>query len=260
MPATDDRVVLCYHAVSEDWPATLSVDPASFEAHLEYLVSRGYRGITFSEAVGAESAGKSVAVTFDDGYRSVVEIARPIMERLGLPGTVFVVTDWMGRGPMSWPGVDHWVGGPHERELTPMSWQQARSLVDSGWEIGSHTSSHPHLTRLGDTELAEELSGSRAVCERELGVPCRSLAFPYGDRDARVVAATGAAGYSAGASLPAGNPAPDPLDWPRVGVYNGDGGVTFRLKVSPAVRRLRGSRAWGPMTKVARVLRLRSRA
>jgi len=255
----DDLVVLGYHALSDDWPAALSVTPAQFASQLEHLVRRGYVGVTFSEAVLGSASGKRVVVTFDDGYRSVVERARPIMERLRVPGTLFVVTDWIGRGPMRWPGIDRWIGGEHEHELVPMSWQEARSLRDAGWEIGSHTKSHPYLTQLDDRRLADELAASRSACERELGARCASLSYPYGDHDARVIAAAAAAGYATAAALPAGNPAPEPLAWPRVGVYHSDGGLSFRLKVSPAIRRLRRTRAWGPAMSVVQAMRRRSK-
>src|SRR4051794_10014240 len=107
-----DVLVLCYHAVSPDWPAHLSVTPEHFEEQLELLVRRGYRGATFLEAITAPPARRTVAITFDDAYRSVLELALPIMRRLGLPGSIYVPTDWPGRpGPMRWEGIDHWVGG-----------------------------------------------------------------------------------------------------------------------------------------------------
>ena len=81
-----DTIVLCYHAVSERWPAPLSVTPQAFERQLELLVRRGYEGATFRDAVLGAHAGKTVVVTFDDAYLSVLELARPILDRLGLPG------------------------------------------------------------------------------------------------------------------------------------------------------------------------------
>jgi peptidoglycan/xylan/chitin deacetylase (PgdA/CDA1 family) len=229
------------------------VTPEQLTDQLRYLVDRGYSGVTFSEAVRGEAAGKIVAVTFDDGYRSVFELARPILEQFGMRGTVFMTTDFVGRqGPMAWPGIDEWIGGEHERELAPMSWEQARSLAEAGWEIGSHTKSHPRLSRVSDDQLEDELAGSRRECERMLDIGCRSIAFPYGDHDARVVAAAAAAGYSAAATLPSGNPAPSPLSWPRIGIYDVDGQWSFHAKVSPTVRRLRRSRAWAPLMRALR--------
>jgi peptidoglycan/xylan/chitin deacetylase (PgdA/CDA1 family) len=234
-----DVLVLCYHAFSERWPAPLAVSPASLRAQLELLVERGYRGATFSEAVVSPSKGRTLAVTFDDAFLSVREHAEPVLSSLGLPGTVFVVTDFAeSGGALSWPGIDHWHGGLHEGELGGLTWEQLRDLDRRGWEIGSHTCSHPHLTRLDDHTLSRELLASREACEHALGGRCTSLAYPYGDVDERVVAAAGAAGYVTGAALPRWAGKPSPLAFPRVGVYNSDSRRRFRLKVSPAVRSL----------------------
>lgn len=239
-----DVLVLSYHAVSPTWPAALSVTPAQLESQLGLLVARGYRGCTFSEAVHGAHEGRVVAVTFDDAYRSVLDRARPILASLGLPGTVFVPTDFPDAGPMAWPGIDHWLGGPHERELVPLSWAELRVLAEEGWEIGSHTCSHPYLTSLGDAELERELAESRRRVEQELGGSCTSLAYPYGDHDARVLAAAAATGYRAACTVPRRLTPPEPLAWPRVGVYHGNGRIAYRAKVSPPLRRLRRTRGW----------------
>ena len=240
-----DVLVLCYHAVSERWEADLSITPRTLEDQLGLLVSRGYRGATFTNAVTRPPSGRVLAVTFDDAYRSVLELGFPILRRLGLPGSVFVPTDFAGsERPMSWPGIEQWTGGPFERELVPVSWEELGRLAGEGWEIGSHTRSHPHLTQLDDRSLDAELRGSREACEARLGGPCESLAYPYGDHDGRVVEAAGAAGYRAAGTLPTRFTARQALSWPRVGVYFGDEGMRFRLKVSRLGRGLRASRAW----------------
>lgn len=232
---------LCYHAVSPDWPAALSATPANLERQVTYLLERGYQPATFTESVQA-GGEKTMSITFDDSYRSVIELGLPILQRLGVPATVFVPTRWLGaEEPMSWPGVDRWLGGEHERELMPMSADELKRLIDAGWEIGSHTVSHPRLTEIDDERLRQELEESRSVCEGQLGVPCTSLAYPYGDHDERVVAATARAGYLAACTLP--SPIVDiaALRWPRIGVYHDDDFLRFRAKVSPAVQSLRAS-------------------
>lgn len=237
-----DVLVLGYHAVSRDWPSDISVTPDALEQQLTDLVRRGYRGARFHEATTAPPTSKTVVVTFDDAYRSVLELALPILDRLGLPGTVFVPTRFAsGRMAASWPGVDVHLQGPHEHELAVMSWEELGSLATLGWEIGSHTRSHPLLTRLDDEHLIEELAGSRADCEHGLGARCHSVAYPYGDTDARVMAATRAAGYTSAAGLPRFHRLHRPavLDWPRIGIFHEDGAARFRLKVSPTGRRLR---------------------
>ena len=88
-----DTLVLCYHGISERWPSDeLAVSPATLGRQVELLLERGYRGVTFADAVRG-SAGKLMAVTFDDAFHSVLALARPILDRLGVPGTVFVPTE-----------------------------------------------------------------------------------------------------------------------------------------------------------------------
>jgi peptidoglycan/xylan/chitin deacetylase (PgdA/CDA1 family) len=235
-------LVLCYHAVSDSWPADLAIRPTQLEGQLRAVLEHGYRGVTFHQAVHAPPASKVVAVTFDDAYRSVIELGLPVLSRLGLPGTVFVPTGFAGSAePMSWPGIDIWLGGPYEAELTAMSWSELATLKAAGWEIGSHTHTHPRLVDLDDADLADELVRSRVECESRLGEPCRSLAYPYGIADDRVVRAAGQAGYSAAGTLPDSLHSASPLRWPRVGVYRADNGLRFRVKTSPRMLRIRAN-------------------
>ena len=236
-----DVLVLCYHALSPTWDAALSTTPERFERQLALLHARGYRGATFTDAVLGRVGGRVVAVTFDDAYRSVLELARPMLDELNMPATVFAPTDFIdAEAPPSWAGVDHWHGGEHARELTPMSWSELRLLAGAGWEIGSHTCSHPHLTTLDDRALAEELERSMDACRRGAQSECSSLAYPYGDVDGRVVAATARAGYRAAAALPEGWLGKrSAMAWPRIGIYHVDGGLRYRLKISPAILRVR---------------------
>ncbi len=235
-----DTLVLCYHAVSPTWDAALSTTPELLRSHLELLRDQGYRGVTFTEAVSAPHRGKRVAVTFDDAFTSVPALGKPILDELGWPGTMFAVSDHVRDGwPLAWEGTQRWLATPHEHELAGMGVGELKLLLEAGWEVGSHTSTHPFLTRLDDAELAEELQQSRAWLAEALDHPCDSIAYPYGDHDARVIAATRAAGYRHACTLPARWPKPEPLAWPRVGVYHADDLRRYRVKTSPAVRRAR---------------------
>jgi peptidoglycan/xylan/chitin deacetylase (PgdA/CDA1 family) len=239
-------LVLCYHAVSEEFPASLAVSPDSLRDQLGILVRRGYRGATFSSSISEPHDGKTLAVTFDDAYRSVIEQALPILAEFGLPGTVFAPTAFIGaERPMRWPGIDRWHETAHEAELIPSSWPELRLLVDAGWEVGSHTRTHPSLPDLTDRDLLTELRESRRECEERLGVPCRSIAYPYGAVNGRVAEAVADAGYSFAAELPGSfRTPPEPLRWPRVGVYHRDRRWRFLLKTAGFTRTLRRTAAW----------------
>jgi peptidoglycan/xylan/chitin deacetylase (PgdA/CDA1 family) len=230
-------LVLCYHAVSDEWPSSLAVRPRQLRAHVAHMLGRGYRPATFSAAV---SGPGMFAVTFDDAFASVGSLALPVLRALGVPGTIFVPTAFPdSHGPLMWPGLEQWSDGPHAGELRCLGWDELAALADQGWEIGSHTVTHPRLTRLDDARLDVELRESKQTLETRLGRPCSSIAYPYGDEDARVVAAAARAGYAAAGALPDHPHRDELLRWPRVGAYRRDDLRRLATKTSPALRRVR---------------------
>jgi peptidoglycan/xylan/chitin deacetylase (PgdA/CDA1 family) len=114
--------------------------------------------------------------TFDDGHVSNYECAIPILSSFGLSSIFFVTVNWIGTAKY-------------------LTWQQVRTIQSQGHEIGSHTLSHPMLTRCSDVELENEILGSKSLLENQLGVPTRSISFPGGRYDRRVVEACQKAGY-----------------------------------------------------------------
>lgn len=244
-----DTMVLCYHAVSETWTASQSLPEAALLAQVDLLLDRGYRPVSFTEAATTTSRERRVAVTFDDGYVSVLRAAELLADR-GVTGTLFVPTDLLGTRA-AWAGIED---DTADAELMP--WDDVRRLADAGWEIGSHTRRHVHLTRCSEEELADELAVSRAEVTAQVGRPCTSIAYPFGDVDARVLRGVADAGYVAGGALPVRTTAPDALSWPRIGVYHRDADHPwhFRLKVSPGMRALRRSPAWSAYGRTRRAL------
>jgi peptidoglycan/xylan/chitin deacetylase (PgdA/CDA1 family) len=241
----NDVVVLCYHAVSPTWQAALAVTPDALERQLSMFVERGYQGATFTDAVLRPPHRRTLAVTFDDGFLSVLERARPVLTRLGLVGTVFIPTAFMNRRqPLVWNGTGRWAGTPFADELEGMDWDDLRSLDALGWEVGSHTCTHPRLTQLDHDAAYTQLLESRLECARRLGAPCTAVAYPYGDVDQRVADAASEAGYAAAARLSSSLMPRGPLQWPRVGIYHSDAQWRFRLKASAATRRIRATRLW----------------
>lgn len=227
-------VVLCYHAVSEDWPHGLSTGLATLEEQLTGLLRRGFRPVAAPDVL--RSSDKVLHVTFDDAFRSV-ERALPVLERLELPATVFACSGFADGGrALDVPELAA-EAESYPDDLATMDWDALRSLVERGVEVGSHTVSHPHLPRLTDIELQRELRESRERIAHELGRPCRYLAYPFGDEDARVRHAASAAGYDAAFALPGREDTIDRYALPRVGVYRGDTATRLRLKTTAGFRR-----------------------
>lgn len=237
--------MLCYHAVSPTWETPLAVTPEAFDGQLTMLVKRGFKGAKFTDAVLHPPHRRTLAVTFDDAYLSVLARAGPTLSRLGLVATVFVPTAFMDtRRMLLWNGLDHWADTPFADELQGMCWDDLRSLLALGWEVGSHTRTHPRLSELDEEAALVQLVESRLECERRLGAPCTSIAYPYGNADERTIAAAAKAGYVAGAWLSSSLARDGSLRWPRIGVYRGDGPWRFRAKLNAAGRRIRANRRW----------------
>jgi peptidoglycan/xylan/chitin deacetylase (PgdA/CDA1 family) len=209
-------LIVCYHAVTERWEHELALPAAVIVEHVKRLLSRGYRPATAQEAVaGAEQA---LHVTFDDAFTSVLEVL-PDLERLGVLVTVFACSDYARDGrPLGVPELARDAAELPD-ELATMDWDTLRAVAERGFEIGSHTRTHPHLTRLSDHELELEVRESRTRVEDELGRPCRFFAYPYGEHDARVRAAARAAGYEAAFAVEADDRNIDAFALPRAALY-----------------------------------------
>ncbi len=203
--ADDHAVILIYHHVAEDTPASTSVTPARFAAQLEWLADHDYRVLPLPEVLDALAERRalppnSVALTFDDAYLSVYNIARPMLEARGWPYSVFVSTEFIDKGYGNY-----------------VSWPQLRRMAEQGATIGNHGVRHQSaLTRLRGESKADWLERFRLDAlqaqERisaETGQVPQIYAWPYGEYNAEVEAViaelgwyglgqqSGAAGYDA---------------------------------------------------------------
>ena len=229
-------LVLCYHAVVEGEPQRLAVRRESLESQLRSLLRRGYRPVTATDSV--ERRGRLLHVTFDDAYRSVVDVL-PLLAGLGVPVTIFACTRYARDGrPFDVSELREDIAA-RPAAFATMDWEALRAAAANSVEIGSHTVSHPHLPRLSDAELDRELSESKAELEDELGARCRHLAYPYGEEDDRVRAAARRTGYDAAFAVDPGRGRSDRFALPRLAVYRHDTTVGFRLRTSPPLRGLR---------------------
>lgn len=218
-------VVLYYHAVRPELRA-------SFGKQLDALLRWGQPWNLDGEL--ASSGGLHFAVTFDDGYISVLENAVPELQARAVPYTLFIPTG-------SWGGRPSWVKNPQhpfwrERVVTPD--ELSKAAQDSLSSIGSHTVSHPRLSRLDDRTLDAELRNSKAELERILGHTVDILSFPHGDYDERVASQARSAGYrrllTVKPALVLGENEGSPMG--RVAVEPDDGGLEFYLKAHGAYR------------------------
>jgi peptidoglycan/xylan/chitin deacetylase (PgdA/CDA1 family) len=244
-----DVVALGYHGVSDAWPSPMAVTTTQLRHQVARLMARGYRPVTVADAVRAPDGERLLVITFDDALASVHRVALPILDALGAVATVYAPSVPILTGePMRWPEVSRHLEGEHAAELDGMSLAQLRDVLERGWEVGSHTRTHPWLPRLDAAQLADELQRSRAELREALDIACDGLAYPFGAHDDRVVAAAARAGYTSAVTLPrrtprwaTGDGTDGHLRLSRIGVYRADGRVRFATKVARPTRRMRGT-------------------
>jgi peptidoglycan/xylan/chitin deacetylase (PgdA/CDA1 family) len=164
------------------------------------LASSGYRSPTLTEAARALSAGdgsldRAAVITFDDGYANFLDEALPILNEFQLKATVFVVAREVG-------GESRWDAGTHS---PLMGWSDLDRLRNEGFEIGSHTLTHPWLTRIAPAAARDEVLRSRGEVEGKLGAAVTTFAYPYGDLNPEVERMVEESGYEAACSIVRGN-------------------------------------------------------
>ena len=204
---TSAIVVLMYHRVGQAhnaWERKYCIAPEAFAAHMAALKAQGLRAVSIEHFAawlvgGAALPAGSILITFDDGFRGVREHALPIMERLGWPFTVFLVSELIGRD-------DIWTRDANPAGVTYplLDAEEILDMQQRGVSFQSHTRSHASLPLLDDAALADQLAGSRAQLAQLLGRDVPYLAYPFGHLDRRVETAARAAGYRAAFSTQPG--------------------------------------------------------
>jgi peptidoglycan/xylan/chitin deacetylase (PgdA/CDA1 family) len=235
-------VFLCYHSVAETGPRYLTVKPELFERQLDRYVARGFvsGGIDELRAVAAgRGDGANVFLTFDDGFADNCETALPLLRERAMKAFVFILPPLVDAGaPLLWPEVaDEAAASP--QTMRSVTWEQVEEMKEGGFEIGSHGLRHASLPTLSDEELREELWDSRQQIIDRLG-SCDTLAYPFGDWDARVATAAAECGYKLAFTQPTkiGQRRATPLTIPRVNVDYRDEDRRLDVKLSPNGRRL----------------------
>jgi len=177
----NSAVIVAFHRVQEtDSTDSLSIDTVAFERHCRFY-RRHFRVVPLRELVhriaNGEPINRHLSITFDDGYRDNYEKARPILEKLSLPATFFVVSEWIETDVVPWWDRARDVRHPW------MTWDEVRTLHRRGFEIGAHTGSHVDLGKVSPEEARDDVLGGRLVLERQLAARVDSFAYPYGGRN-----------------------------------------------------------------------------
>ena len=176
--------ILAFHKIGEPspggWETWYYTSALEFIAYLNYLRDHAWevidaaalmRGLSDPEGLPHRAA----VVTFDDGYRSVLTVAAPLLVQFGYPAVVFVPTEYVGQGSHSFDA------NSREPDEPLCTWAELRSLERYGVAVQSHGVSHRAFSELTRTQQVAEVRESKAILESQLQKPVELFAFPYGD-------------------------------------------------------------------------------
>jgi len=235
--------VLMYHRVVEDPPLGsrhgIWVTARQFESQLRSLKERGFSAITLREYRScmrgdASWPRKPILLTFDDGYEDNYTVAFPLLQRYNCSAVVFLVADFSQR-------TNFW---DNDEPVAPLlSCRQIQEMERGGVEFGSHTLTHPHLSRVSSKEVFEEMASSKKAVEDLTGREVLSMAYPYGDVNGDVKTILKETGYGFGVATDSG-----PLSLPedlseirRIQVFPGTDRFGFWRKTNPWYPRYRSA-------------------
>jgi len=208
-PYTGPVPILVYHALgnpppTEPYPG-LYVPFAEFRAEMRWLHDQGYQAVTLDEVMNAWYHGgtlpaKPIVITFDNGYPEQATFAPSVLS------------------PYGWPAVLNEITANHLTDA------RLRSLLVIGWEIDSHSVSHPDLTTASPAELHYQVFASRRFLQQTFGIPVNSFCYPSNRYNAAVIAAVRAAGYtSAQTENPGYATRSNPYELNRFEIEGGEG-------------------------------------
>lgn len=173
--------VLMYHYIRDynnpkDKVGTnLSVSLEKFEEQLKWLKDHNYQTVDFDDlndfdqkTLTQTSYSKLIILTFDDGYLDTYTDAFPLLKKYGFTATFYIITNKVG-------------------EDNYMNWQQILDLKNAGMNIGSHTLSHPDLSKASDNRMEKEISESKKILEEKIGVTISDFCYPSGKYDNRTI-------------------------------------------------------------------------
>jgi peptidoglycan/xylan/chitin deacetylase (PgdA/CDA1 family) len=159
--------ILCYHSVGQTEWGVNDVSPAHFRRHIEMALNAGFKFAPASEIAAGKGDAKTLAITFDDGLKSVLTNAAPILKEYGLPWSFFPVSEWSD-------SRFEWCKG------VVLTWKEIEVLLGQGAELGSHSATHPDFSMIQPQQIVDELGASRDLIERRLGFAPKTFAIPFG--------------------------------------------------------------------------------
>ena len=227
--------ILTYHQIAEAPPKgapyrSLYVAPQDFSRQMALLALLGYRGLSMGDLqpyLRGEQHGKVVGITFDDGYVNNLVHALPVLQRHGFTSTCYAVSQLLGK-------TNAWDIPTGIAQVPLMTAAQLQQWVAGGQQVGAHTRNHVHLPDISAEECAVEIGLGRHELEASAESRVAHFCYPYGDFNAEIQVAVGAAGFESATTTRRGRcqTGDAMLELPRVPVVRSTTRLMFWLKIA----------------------------
>lgn len=178
-----DMPILMYHYIrtlddpNDKIGTNLSISPEVFAKQLDLIAERGYTAITFEDIKAGNIPAKPIVLTFDDGYSDFYTSAYPELKKRNMKAVSYIIVNDIGKSNY-------------------MNTDQIKELSQNKIEIGSHTLSHPDLTKISADKVNVELTQSKEGLETMIGTKIISFCYPSGKVNAEVESITKNVGYA----------------------------------------------------------------
>ncbi len=166
------KAVITFHNIGNDG----SVISFRREAFRDFIgsLARSSMPCLDLDSILDPNIAEGVALTFDDGMRSVYQNALPVLKEYAVPSHLFLTSSVIGK-TNGWPG-----NPPEAPRYEMMDWDQIEACHFAGMRIDAHTDTHPDMRRLDNAGLDRECEVTDSLIEQRLGRRPEFFAYPYG--------------------------------------------------------------------------------
>lgn len=183
--------ILVYHKISPRFEAGLTtISPKSFKKQMQFLKQKGYVGCSLKDYHQDPQKNKFV-ITFDDAYENIYQYALPILKELGFTASIFVIVNFIGK-------YNTWDANLFGIKFKHANQSQIQEMINSNWEICSHSLSHKALISLTNKQIINEIKKSKIELETLFDVKINSFGFPFGYYNKKIIKTLKEYGYKNG--------------------------------------------------------------
>jgi peptidoglycan/xylan/chitin deacetylase (PgdA/CDA1 family) len=172
------NLIVAYHLV-------LKEDRENFEEQIKFF-SDHFRITSLRQTLRAETSNSQdefrLALTFDDGFRLLMQDCLEVLEKRGITASFFVPTAFVSTGDRSGEAAEFSSRAfYYNYPLEPMSPDDLRMLISLGHEVGSHGVFHASIHSMMPESARRELAASRSMISEWTGVAPDTFSYPYGE-------------------------------------------------------------------------------